>query len=198
MPSITAVRILSEFSMAGFIGNVACWIQKRKNSNAALITNTKIKNNFVYYYIFFYLSLSVSCSLRLICAPFFLEGCILWPKTVSKFPGVVLCLRCMSRGPAGWWDRRRQRSTLLGILLWEIGWFVRWLLTQLREPSMGCLLALCTLTAAGSLIFVLSEINTGAGILLSHWVVGLSHLRAENENKLLTFTQNTKKKKVKL
>lgn len=47
---------------------------------------------------------------------------------------------------------------------------------------MGGLLALYILTDAGDLIFALSGFSTGAGIHLSHWVAGLSHLRAENEN----------------
>lgn len=181
MPSITAVRILSEFSVAGFTGNVACWAQIQMLHWSSRNINSKFLNPCTLLYIFhIFLYLSLSCSLRLICAPVSLKEGSLRPKAVSKLPGVVLWLRCTSRGPAGWWHGSRQRSGLLGILMCGIGCSVRWLLTHLREPSMGCWLALCTLTDAGSLKFTLSGVSTGAGILLSHWVAGLSHLRAEH------------------
>lgn len=174
MPSITAVRILRECSATGFI----CWAQIQM-----LHINDKNFNLCILLYIFHrfsYHSLSLLCSPRLICVLVSVKGRFLWPEAVRKLPGVVLWLRCTSRGLAGrWWHRSRQRSGLLGILMRGIGWSVRWLLTHLREHSVGFWFALCALTGACGLIFALSGVNTG--LLMFHWVAGLSGLRAENK-----------------
>ena len=169
MPSISAVRILSDFSKAGF---VSWWVH--------------IHNHYLYHWTFWDIIPSFShifylifpCSLHfLICDPVSLEGWSLWPKTVSKLPRTALWLHCTSRQLVRWWDRSRQGFWLLG--LYGIGRSDKWLLTPLRESSKGCWLFLYTISAAEGLIFS----QTGAGLLLSHPVGGLPHLRAENENK---------------
>lgn len=177
MPSITAVSILSEFSTAGFFVNVSCRVQIQKLCLSQTISYQCQSLYLSLHISYTFLYLSLSHSLRLISALVCLDWGFLWPKAVSKLPRVVLWLHCMNRRPAGWRDRSRLRSGLLGILMCGIGWFVNWLLTHLRERSMGCWLALCTPTDVVGLIVTLSGVHTGAGYLLSHWVAVMSKMK---------------------
>lgn len=164
-------------------GGLCCFVLST-HIKVTLITDNITELVWILLYIFhilFYLNLSLSRSPRLICAPVSLKGGSLRPKAVGKLPGIVVWLHCTNRMPVGWWDRSRRRSGLQGMC--GIGRSVKWLLTHVREPSMGCWLALCTVTVAEGLIFTLFGVDTGAGFLLSHGVAGLSHFGPENENK---------------
>ena len=182
MPSITAVRILSEFSTAGFFVNVSCRVQIQRLRLSQIISYQYQSLYLSLHTLYVFLYLSLSHSLRLISALVSLNCGFLWPKAVSKLPRVVLWLHRMNRGPAGWRDRSRQRSGLLGILMCGIGWFVNWLLTHLRERSVGFWLALCTLTDVAGPIVTLSGVQTGAGnLLFSHWVAVLSKMKPSTQ-----------------
>lgn len=112
---------------------------------------------------FSYLSMSLSCSRRVIFTPVSLKGGSLCPKAVGKLPGVVLR------------HRSRQRSWLLGIC--GVGRSVECLLTHWSERITGCWLALHTVT-----VVIFSLFGGETGFLLSQWVAGLFHLRPEDEN----------------
>lgn len=181
MPSMTAVKILSEFSIAGFV--LSCWAHIK----TTLITDVIIELLWIFLYIlhiFNYLNISALWCLRSFCGPLSLKQGSLRPKAVSKLPGVFLCLHCMSRGPVCR-DTGRKRPGLLGMC--GIGWSVKWLLTNLRKPSEGCWLALSIVTAARGFIITLSWVDTEAGFLLFHWVTGLSHLRAKIKIHLFSY-----------